>query len=50
MPNKLDQEYRKLEIESLIIAHKRGVMSRLQLIKYLKDMGILPRNLKMGGK
>ena len=29
MPNKLDQEDRKLEIESLIIAHKRGLMSRM---------------------
>ena len=50
MPNKLDQEDRNREIESLIIAYKRGLMSRLQLSKYLKDMGILPRNYKMGGK
>ena len=48
MSNKLDQEdrnleieslIRNLEIESLITAYKRGLMSRLQLRKYLKEMG-----------
>tara|TARA_R100000458_G_scaffold21132_1_gene18910 strand:- start:941 stop:1072 length:132 start_codon:yes stop_codon:yes gene_type:complete len=39
MEDKLDQEARNLEIESLITACKRGLMSRLQLRKYLKEMG-----------